>query len=41
MRDQDVERVCEQTARTLHALSGRVRGAGTPGAPSAASVSGR
>ncbi|HXL98280.1 MAG TPA: DegT/DnrJ/EryC1/StrS aminotransferase family protein [Steroidobacteraceae bacterium] len=41
MRDQDVERVCEQTARTLHALSGRVRATGTPGAPSAASVSGR
>jgi dTDP-4-amino-4,6-dideoxygalactose transaminase len=35
MRDQDVERVCEQTARTVKALSGRHRGA------SAAIVSGR
>jgi dTDP-4-amino-4,6-dideoxygalactose transaminase len=25
MRDQDVERVCEQTARTVHALTARVR----------------
>ena len=32
MRDQDVERVCEQSARAVHALSGSVR---------AASVSGR
>jgi dTDP-4-amino-4,6-dideoxygalactose transaminase len=38
MRDQDVDRVCEQTARTLNALAGRVRAAGQP---SAAIVSGR
>jgi dTDP-4-amino-4,6-dideoxygalactose transaminase len=38
MRDQDVDRVCEQTARTLTALAGRVRAAGQP---SAAIVSGR
>jgi hypothetical protein len=41
MRDQDVERVCEQIARTLRALSGRLRAAGTPGTPGAAIVSGR
>jgi dTDP-4-amino-4,6-dideoxygalactose transaminase len=41
MRDQDVERVCEQTARTLRALSGRPRPAGTPDSASAAIVSGR
>ncbi len=35
MRDQDVERVCAQTARTVNALSGRL------GAASAAIVSGR
>jgi hypothetical protein len=38
MRDQDVERVCEQTARTLKALGGQVRAAGQP---SVATVSGR
>ena len=38
MRDEDVERVCVQTARTLHALAGRLRGADQS---SAATVSGR
>jgi hypothetical protein len=38
MREQDVERVCEQTARTVNALSARVRPAGQP---SAANVSAR
>jgi dTDP-4-amino-4,6-dideoxygalactose transaminase len=38
MRDSDVDRVCEQAARIVQALSGRARAAGTP---SAASVSGR
>jgi dTDP-4-amino-4,6-dideoxygalactose transaminase len=38
MRDQDVERVCEQIARTLKALGGQVRAAGPP---SVATVSGR
>jgi dTDP-4-amino-4,6-dideoxygalactose transaminase len=38
MRDQDVDRVCEQSARTLQGLSGRLRAAGTAGA---AIVSGR
>ena len=41
MRDQDVERVCEQTAHTVQALSGRGHAAGTPGAAGAAIVSGR
>jgi hypothetical protein len=41
MRDQDVERVCEQTVRTVQALSGRVRAAGTAGTAGAAIVSGR
>jgi dTDP-4-amino-4,6-dideoxygalactose transaminase len=31
MRDQDVERVCEQTARAVHALSGPVRAATVSG----------
>jgi dTDP-4-amino-4,6-dideoxygalactose transaminase len=38
MRDADVDRVCEQCARTLQGLSGRLRAAGTAGA---AIVSGR
>jgi dTDP-4-amino-4,6-dideoxygalactose transaminase len=38
MRDADVDRVCEQSARTLQGLSGRLRAAGTAGA---AIVSGR
>jgi dTDP-4-amino-4,6-dideoxygalactose transaminase len=38
MRDQDVERVCEQTARVLNGLSRRARAANTSGA---AIVSGR
>jgi dTDP-4-amino-4,6-dideoxygalactose transaminase len=38
MRDQDVERVCEQTARTITALGGRLRAAGPS---STATVSGR
>jgi dTDP-4-amino-4,6-dideoxygalactose transaminase len=38
MRDEDVERVCEQTARTVKALTGRARAAGSA---SAAIVSGR
>jgi dTDP-4-amino-4,6-dideoxygalactose transaminase len=38
MRDGDVDRVCEQIARTLQGLSGRLRAGGTAGA---AIVSGR